>query len=185
MYINNGIELFPNRLDMRFGKCYLLQQIGDYEIFTQEIINTLQYSNSIKNNWLWTEHKKLADAENFMLGTIQTYLKQLYDTEDDNLLTNMIIIGDTALKYYPNNVEILSTTAVVNMLTNDYDKALNYLKKAEAINPKDYIVLNNIAQAYKLKADKVNAKKYYLLTEKYGDEEAKQHARKEIEKLNQ
>lgn len=182
-YINKGIQKFPNRLDIRFGKCYVLGQIGDYEKFTTEIINAIEYSNTIKNNWQWTENKKLDDAENFMLGSVQEYLKQLYDTENDNLLENMKRIGDVVMKYYPNNIEILSTTAVANMLTKNYDKAIVYLKQAEKLNPKDFIVLNNIAQGYKLKGDKVNAIKYYELTEKYGDEQAKQQAKQEIQQL--
>jgi tetratricopeptide (TPR) repeat protein len=129
---------------------------------------------------LWAENK---NGENSMLETIQSYLKQLYDTEDDHLLPNMIQIGEATLKYYPTNVEILSTTSVALMLTKNYDKAIDYLKQAEKINPKDYIVLNNIAQGYKLKGDKINAIKYFELTEKYGDEQAKQQARQNIKDL--
>ncbi|MEO6719289.1 MAG: tetratricopeptide repeat protein [Ferruginibacter sp.] len=182
-YANTGIEKFPNRLDIRFGKCYVLQQIGDYDNFTKEVIKTIEYSHVNNNVWLWTENKKQEDGESFMLETIQSYLKQLYDTEDDNLLPNMIQIGESTLKYYDNNVEILSTTSVALMLTKNYDKAIEYLKRAEKINPKDFIVLNNIAQGYKLKGDKANAIKYYQLTEKYGDEQAKQQARQSIEAL--
>jgi tetratricopeptide (TPR) repeat protein len=181
-FANRAIEKFPNRLDIRFGKCYILAEIGDYDNFTKEIIKTVEYSQVNKNNWLWTENKKQEDAENSMLATIQSYLKQLYDTEDDNLLPNMIQIGEATLKYY-NNVEILSTTSVALMLTKNYDKAIGYLKLAEKMNPKDFIVLNNIAQGYKLKGDKANAIKYYELTEKYGDEEAKKQARQNIKDL--
>lgn len=183
-YANTGIHKFPNRLDIRFGKCYLLQQIGDYDNFTKEVIKTVEYSQVNKNLWLWTENKKQEDGENFMLESIHSYMKQLYDTEDDNLLPNMIQIGEATLKYYKNNVEILSITAVALMLTNNYDKAIEYLKQAETINPKDFIVLNNMAQGYKLKGDKDNAIKYYKLTEKYGDEQAKQQAKENIEALN-
>jgi tetratricopeptide (TPR) repeat protein len=182
-YANTGIEKFPNRLDIRLGKCYLLQQIGDYDNFTKEIIKTVEYSQVNKNSWLWSENKKQEDAENFMLGTIQSYLKQLYETEDDNLLPNMIQIGEATLKYYHSSVEILSTTSVALMLTKQYDKAIGYLKQAEKINPKDYIVLNNIAQGYKLNGDKANAIKYYELTEKYGDQQAKLQATQNIKEL--
>jgi tetratricopeptide (TPR) repeat protein len=182
-YINTGINKFPDRLDLRFGKCYALQTIEDYENFTTEVIKAIEYSNTIKNNWRWTGNKKTDDAEHFFVSAIQTYLKELYDTEDDNLLPYMKRIGDVALKYYPDNVEILSTTAVANMLTKEYDKALVYLKHAETINPKDFIVLNNIAQGYKLKGDKQNAIKYFELTAKYGDEEAKQQAADQIRQL--
>jgi tetratricopeptide (TPR) repeat protein len=98
------------------------------------------------------------------LETIQTYLRELYDSEDDNLLPYMIQIGEATLNYYHNSVEILSTTSVALLLTKNYDKAIDYLKQAEALNPKDFIDLNNIAQGYKLKGDKVNSIKYYKLT---------------------
>jgi len=184
-YINKGIRLFPDRLDMRFGKCYALGQIRNYGDFTNTLVETIEYSVINKNNWLWTENKKQENAQLFMLETIQTYLSQLYDAEDDNLLPYMIQIGEATLKHYPKSIEILSTTAVAFMLTKKYDKAIELLKKAENLNPEDFIVLNNIAHAYKLKGDKTNAIKYYELTEKYGDEQAKEQARESIRKLNQ
>lgn len=184
-YANTGIDKFPNRLDIRFGKCHILQQIEDYDNFTKEIIKTIDYSQVNKNNWLWTENKKQENGESSLLDSIQSYLKQLYDTEDDNLLLNMIQIGEATLKIYKSNVEILSTTSVALLLTKNYDKAIEYLKQAENINPKDFIVLNNIAQGYKLKGDKANAIKYYELTEKYGDERAKLQARRNINELRQ
>ena len=69
------------------------------------------------------------------------------------------------------------------MLQKQYDKALGPLLKAEKLNPKDYIVLSNIAQAYKLKGDSKNAIKYYELTSKYGDEQAKKYAEGQIDEL--
>jgi hypothetical protein len=182
-YIDKGIAKFPNRLDMRFGKCYVFGQVGDYPNFTKTIIETVEYSTINKNNWLWTNNEKKEDAENFMLGTIQAYLKQLYDTENDDLLPNMIEIGEATLKHYPNYVEILSTTSIALLLTKQYDKAITYLKHAEQVNPKDFIVLNNIAHGYKLKGDKANAIKYYELTDLYGDQEAKAQAKAIIAEL--
>jgi tetratricopeptide (TPR) repeat protein len=182
-YVDEGIEKFPNRLDIRFGKCFVLGKLENYAKFTNEIIKTVEYSNTIKCNWLWTENKKLDDAENFMLGSIQSYLTQLYVTENDGLLENMKQIGDITIKYYPNCVEVLSTTSVSYMLTKNYDKAIEYLKQAEKVNPKDFIVLSNIAQGYKRKGDKENAIKYYELVLKFGDEQAKQDAKKFIKEL--
>ena len=144
-YIDKGIEKFPQRLDMRFGKCYVLEQIGDYDGFTAELTKTIRYSVTIKNDWIWSDNKKLDNGERFMLETVQTYLKELYDTENDSLLVNIRQIGEVAIGYYPNSVEILSTTAVANLLTGNYDTAIVYLKRAETINPKDFIVLNNLA----------------------------------------
>jgi tetratricopeptide (TPR) repeat protein len=182
-YANKAIQKFPDRLDIRFGKCFVLGEIGDYENFTLEIIKTVEYSVTNKNNWLWMQNKEVDDPEDFMLSSVYEYLTQLYNTEEDALLENMKRIGDATIRLYPKKVEILSITSVAHLLTKSYDTAIVYLKQAETINPKDYIVLNNIAQAYKMNGDKENAIKYYELTEKYGDDQAKQQARKNVKEL--
>lgn len=182
-YIDKGLSKYPNRLDMRFGKIYLLGQIENYEKFTAEIINTIDYSHVNKNKWTWADNKPLGDPENFMLSSIQDYQLQLYNTENDNLIANMKRIAEAVLKYYPEHIESLSNISIVFMLQKQYDKALDTLLKAEKLNPKDCIVLNNIAQTYKLKGDTINAIKYYKLTIQYGDDKAKNYANGQIEEL--
>jgi tetratricopeptide (TPR) repeat protein len=184
-YIEKGIFKFPKRLDMRFGKTYVLGDSENYEEFTKEIIKTIEYSNIIKNKWNWTKDKKLEDAEDFMLGSIQNYVTQLYDTGRDDLLENMKNIAETILKYYPNHIESLSNISIVHLIRKEFDKGLEYLQKAEKINPTDFVVLGNIAQAYKMKGDKVNAIKYYELVKKYGNEDAKANSDENIKNLRQ
>jgi len=182
-WINNGIEKHPNRLDLRFGKIYMFGQIEDYENFTKEIIKTIDYSAINKNNWTWADSKSLDDPKGFLLGSIQDYQVQLYNTENDSLLDNMKRIAEAVLNYYPDHIESLSNISVVYMLQKQYDKALEQLLKAEKLNPLDFIVLSNIAQAYKLNGDTKNAIKYYELTIKQGDEQAKQYAKEQIKEL--
>lgn len=184
-YIEKGILKFPKRLDMRFGKTYVLGEHENFAEFTTEIIKTIEYSNVIKNEWTWTKDKKLDDAENFMLGSIQNYVTQLYNTGNDDLLENMKNIAETILKYYPNHIESLSNVSIVHLIRKEYDKGLEYLQKAEKINPTDFVVLGNIAQAYKMKDDKVNAIKYYELVKKYGNEDAKANSVENIKNLSQ
>lgn len=182
-YINKGIAMFPDRLDMRLGKCYALRETGNYEAFTGEIINTLDHSLKNGNHWLWTENEQLKNGEGFMLNAVYDYMKQLYEAEDDKLLANMQQIGDKVIAHYPRNIEIISLTAVAYMLSDNFNKAIEYFKLAEKIDPEDFIVLNNIARTYRLMGDKVNALKYYDLTAKYGDEEAKEQAIANINEL--
>lgn len=182
-WIDKGIKHHPNRLDMRFGKIYMFGEIEDYEKFTREIINTIIYSNENHNKWNWADNKPLEDPKNFMLSSIQEYQVQLYNTEQEDLLNNMKRIAETVLKYYPDHIESLSNLSIVFMLQEQYDKAIEHLLRAEKLNPKDYIVLGNIAQAYKLKGDKNNAIKYYELTSKHGDKQAKKYSQEQIEPL--
>ncbi len=183
-YIDKGISKFPNRLDMRFGKIYMLGEKENWRTFSDEIIKTIDYSNTNKNMWLWSENKPKPDAKNFMLGTVQAYILQLYNTNNDDLLENMKQISESVLKYYPDNVECLSDLSIVFMIRKEYDKALIPLLKAEKLSPTDFIVLNNIAEAYKRKGDKGNAIAYYEKVLKYGDTPAKEQANKIIGDLN-
>jgi tetratricopeptide (TPR) repeat protein len=182
--INSGISKYPARLDMRFGKTYALGQIGDYEGFTAEIIRAIDYSRMINHQWTWSNNKKLEDPEKFLLSTVQKYIVQLFNAGDVQL-DRMKRISETVLKYYPDNVECLSNLAIVHSLWKEHDAALTYLLRAEKIAPTDYIVLNNIANIYAQKNDKANAIKYYKLTLKYGDEEAKEQSNRKIKELTQ
>jgi len=181
--IDKGIKLFPNRLDMRFGKIYVLGQIKNWRNFTDEIINTVEYSSKNSNEWTWTLNEKQKDGKDFFLGSLQDYQMQLYNTMDDELLNNMREIAQTVLKYYPNHVESLSNSSITYLVEKKFEKALVPLKKAEEINPKDFIVLNNIAYCYREMGEKDLAKEYYQKVIKYGDQRAIEQAKIEIEKL--
>ena len=182
-YIDIGIKNFPSRLDMRFGKVYVLGQMNDYDSFTKEIINTIDYSDIIKNNWLWKDGQPLMDAKKFMLGTIQNYQNQIYNAGNDSLLKNMGSIAREVIKFYPDNIENLSNLAVVYLIQNNNKDALELLLRAEKINPQDCIVLNNIAQTYFRLGDKSNSIKYLNLVLKYGNADEKQSAKEKIDKI--
>ncbi|WP_299707761.1 tetratricopeptide repeat protein [uncultured Pontibacter sp.] len=182
-YIDKGITQFPNRLDMRFGKVYMLGEVGDYANFTAEIIKALNHGQQIQNKWLWSDHKPLEDPKDVLLGSVQDYIVQLYNTGDDALLEHMKRISETVLKHHPNHIESLSNLSIVHMIRSEHDKALEVLLRAEMIAPTDHIVLSNIAQAYKLKGDKKKAIAYYEKTLKHGEGEVKQYAREQIQAL--
>jgi len=181
--IDQGIKLYPNRLDMRFGKIFVLGEISDWKNFTSEIQKTIEYSAKNENNWTWTNNGKYDGGEKEFLLDIQTYQLQLYNTGNDNLLENMREIANTVLKFYPNHIESLSNLSITYLLTGEYEKGIEPLLRAEKINPKDYIVLSNIAQGYKLKGDKNKAIEYYEKTVEFGDDKAKEFAKQQIIEL--
>lgn len=87
------------------------------------------------------------------------------------------------LKYYPDSVESLSNLSITYFLTGKFSEGLEALHKAEKINPKDYVVLSNIAHGYNLSGDKAKAIEYYEKTILYGNDEAKSFAKSKIEEL--
>lgn len=181
--INLGIEKFPDRLDMRFGKIYVLGQLEDWDKFTSEIINTIKFSATNQNKWIWTNNQEQEGGKDFFLSSIQDYQVQLYNTGNDSLLLNMRKIATTILDNYPEHIESLSNLSITYLLLGEFDKGIEPLLKAEKINPEDYIVLSNIAHGYKLKGEKGKAIEYYEKTIKFGNEQAKEFAKQQIEEL--
>jgi tetratricopeptide (TPR) repeat protein len=181
--IDTGIALYPARLDMRFGKIYMLGECGNIPEFTKEIIRAIDYGISIDNKWIWKDGKPKEDARMFFLGSMQTYVNTIYNREDNSLLPYMRKISQAILKYYPNHVESLSNIAITYLVIGDYDSALPYLLNAEKIASSDVIVLNNIAEAYKRKNDKANAIAYYEKVAKHGTKEDTKFAEQQILKL--
>jgi tetratricopeptide (TPR) repeat protein len=182
--INEGIKLYPDRLDMRFGKIHVYSELNDWDNFTTEIIATLQRSNQNNNSWTWTDDEPVSDAKDFLLSGIQDYQLKLYETGNDNLLQNMRTIANEVLRYYPTHIESLSNLSITQLLTGEYDKGIETLLLAEKINPTDGIILSNIAHGYKLKGDIENALKYYKKMTRLEDPEAVKFARQQIEELN-
>jgi hypothetical protein len=181
--IDEGIKLFPNRLDMRFGKIYVFAQTEDWNNYTNEIVKTIQYSSKNNNEWTWTYNEKRENGKDFFLSSMQDYQRNLYNTGNDDLLANMRIIAKEILKYYPNHIESLSNLSITYLLIGEYDKGLEPLLTAEKLAPMDAIVLANIAQGYKLKGDKEMAIKYYKKVVQYGNESSIEFASQQIEEL--
>lgn len=182
--IDEGIKKYPNRLDMYFGKIYALGQMKKWDEFTSEIVKTIDISSKINNEWTWTNSAPVEDSANFFLLGIQDYIIQLFDTGDDSLSENMRRISERILKYHPNHIESLSNISITYLLEGKFDEALESLFKAKKLNPKDTVVLGNIAHAYWLKKDKENSIKYYEKVLEYGDEKTKEFAKQRIEELS-
>jgi tetratricopeptide (TPR) repeat protein len=178
--INVGIKKFPDRLDMRFGKAFLIKEIRKYDDFTDEIIEVIEYSQKNNHKWKWTENT--SKDKSFFVETIQSYIVELYELGDDQA-GRMGRIAEAALKYYPDNVEFLSDLSISYTLKGDLQSALKPLLKAVDLNSKDYIVLNNLGELYTRLQDKANAIKYSELAIKYGNEEVKSTAQKRIDDL--
>lgn len=183
--IDEGILLYPNRLDMRFGKIYAFGEAENWKAYTEEIVSSIQYSNKNNNHWTWTENEKQENGKEFFLSSLQDYQVKLYNTGNDTLLENMKTIALEVLKFYPNNIESLSNLSITYLLTDQYDKAIEPLLKAEKIDPEDAIVLGNIAQAYKLKGDKETSIKYYEKAIQYADEDFIEFAKQQILELTE
>lgn len=182
MYIDSGIALFPNRLDMRFGKIHILGEVKDWDNFTQAVLLSIQTAHQNNNQWKWTLNGDLPaeDSVNFFLSAIHDYQVVIYETGDDSLLEHMRTIASEVLQHHPNHAKTLTNIALTHMALGEGKEALPYLLKAESIEPKDDIILTNIAHTYYLIGNTEKCISYYEKAIEIGDEYAKRYSEEQI-----
>lgn len=179
--IDSAIVMFPDRLDLRFGKIYLLGETKDYADFANEIVTTIHKGAAIQHAWKWTDNAQVDGGVAAFNESIQSYIVQLYETYVDSLGVQIGQIATAVLQYDPDNVENLSNLSISYMLQSNYSEALKPLLHAEQVDPTDAVVLSNIAYCYHRINDKTNAIAYYEKSIKYGDAETKAFAREQIQ----
>lgn len=182
-YIDKGIKLYPKRLDMRWGKVYMLGESKQYKAFTDEIILTIKYGKQMDYNWYWSGGAPLQDGKERFYDAVQDYINTLYQAAQDSLLPYMRAISEAVLQCEPHHTVSLADIALTYAITGNYDTALTYLLQAEQWSPDDAIVLNNIAEVYRKKHDYENAKAYYRKMIVYGNEGQRQYAEEKLKAL--
>ena len=178
--LGKGVEKYPDRLDLWFGKAYLVLNYYENDDFIGLISDILKRSVANKNNWLWTLDEKVEDGQAALFDTFQGYFSGVF--EQDLEFAGRIV--DEVLKYYPNNVIFLNDKAVIAYNAGDIDGALENFLKVHKIDPEDPVVINNIAYTYQLKKDNAKALEYYKLLSKTTDPEYKKIAEKAIKELS-
>lgn len=183
-YLTEGIRRFPDRLDMRFGQIYVVNETEDFGQSVKLIVATLNRSNENKNKWKWKKGENLENPQEFLLDNIQAYLGKIFNESPD---PGVFIreVAAAALKYYPEDVRYLSNLAVSHMLSEEWDAALVPLLKAHQIAPTDYVVIGNVAYSYFEKGDKKNAIKFYRLLKQHGNEAARSQADEKLRELGE
>ena len=102
-----------------------------------------------KNDWYWTNNQKFSDynwnVEETVLGSLQDYCN-LFDfyIERDSVKNAL----DEILKRFPKNVVFLNYLSYYYSSVEDYDNAIKVLLSAYEIDPKDYIIIGNLAADY-------------------------------------
>ncbi len=178
--IDKAINLYPDRLDLPFGKIAMLFMMEDYEKVMPTLHKVIERSHLNSNQWTWTLGSPVEDGEEMFKSSMQDYFSRLFDAELDNEAMQMV---EWLLQYYPDEVMFRSDKASLLSITGNNDQALPLFLSIHKDYPDDKIVISNIAYIYKTMADKENALKYYRLLSECGDEEMEELARGAISEL--
>ena len=185
-FISEGIQRFPILLDMRIAKIYMLRELNEYQDYVMEILKMIVHSDKIKNDWKQEDFLSVEHAEEMFFGIVADGQQFLFSKNDSTLFKDILRISDEMLKYYPKHNQSRIASSMVFITQKELDKSVETLSKAIEIEPKNAILLYNIAHVYDIKDDTENAKKYYELTIKHcseKEEKVKEAAKKRIEEL--
>ncbi|MBQ0082430.1 MAG: hypothetical protein KBT41_04025 [bacterium] len=142
-WLNEGIKLFPERLDLRFGlsTTYAMLDNGDsmYSVMRQTV-EWVMANPAVQLTW--TSDKELEDKDKTIESTIQDYISNCYNTVDWTHLAESFV--ELGLRYLPKSYILTNDKAVILMDKGDMKGALKTLKKAQRLNPEDELIKENI-----------------------------------------
>lgn len=178
--VSEGIELNPDRLDLRFGKAYMLGETRNYDRHIEEIKKVLQRNIENKEAWLWMENEPVANVPEFLTESFHDYLSNLFYAGND-YLDDVIEVAELILVQYPNSVIHRSNIGAAYYTLGNYELAIENFKKANAVDPEDIVVLLNLAVIHGEMEKWDEAIAYYEKALIYGDEYDQEFAREQIE----
>lgn len=192
--IDQGIALHPDRLDMRYGKIHFCGELCRWQAFADAIHATLDHTVAINKRWIFPDAD--APVDTVLVEVMLNYESRLFDAvtnarDSVSAMANLARfrgVVEHMLRLYPDNLYNLNLMAVSHQLTGNHAEALSWLLMAEKVDPRDGIVLSNIADTYHLLGDIANERIYLQKLLEVGDADLKARARQnldELDKINQ
>jgi len=182
-YLDRGINIAPNRLDMHFGKIHILNEIGYYKMAGSGLFDTLVISKKINNNWLWADNEELEDGESVFVYSIQDYYSLWLNAATEESFAQAKLCAEKQIELYPEYIYAYNILAVYYSMNKQLQEALKYFLQAEVIDPNDCIVLLNIGRTYVSMNNKQKAGEYFRRVLEIGDERNKQYAQHYLNQL--
>ena len=178
--LDDAIRLFPDRLDLPFGKITVLLQQERYPDVMQVLHQVIEQSKNNGNKWLWTLNQPLDDAEDIFKDSMQDYFIQLFDDGQSNDAQQLI---EWLLQLYSKDIMFRADKASILAISERYSEALPIYLSIYKDDPNDIIVTSNIAHIYYIQGDKKATLKYYSKLVNCGDSEIEEVAQKRIKEI--
>jgi len=179
--IDEGIQKYPDRVDLAFGKTRILFSCGEYDMALKELHRVLDRSVENNNRWKWSGDEAIQDGMTMLTDSYQGYFAELYDDKLDSLAMALV---DDFLAHYPESVYFLNNKGALLAMSGNEKEALGFFEKIHVIDPSDEIVISNIAFINMKFGNKKEAKKYYKILLNSKKEELKSIAEEALKELD-
>lgn len=182
--INKAKHDFPNRLDIRLALISVLNDVGDYDAYTTEILELLDVHDELKEDWLWRNNNKLTGLDDFVQQYVDMYTLLLYNKKDKTLHPKMDMISNRLLHLFPKHIPALLSLSINALHRNDYQTAIDKLQRAKQIDTTNTSILDNLAIAYERDGKRERAIDIYKEILEFGNAEERDYATRKIKELS-
>ena len=141
MYLLDGIEAFPNRLDLYLGLATAHLYCMEVDKMLDVVEMAMKQEKKNKKNWLWTDDEKLIDEDDILYDRIQEDFSRFLEAEE---LDDAERLARMAMKYFPKRAEYVNDLGTVYIYRNNLEEGLKYYKQALKLAPDDELIKGNI-----------------------------------------
>lgn len=181
--VKQGIEIFPNRIDLREGLIYMYIMNEDYTKAVDELSSMVRYSPEINDEWCGL-YDEPCDKKVYF-GDLQNYFAEILDADDEDL-SNSKAYTSVLVEVYNDNAIFHADAAYLLLAENKIDEAIDEYKLASKYDPTDYLIYQNLGYLSERKGDIDSAIEYYSKSRKYStDEEYKAQIAEGIKTLKE
>lgn len=139
---------FPQRLDIFVGRMSLAENAEDTAALLAAGLDMLKAAQSQPDKIKWIDDQPLPEPLHVkIVHELQGRIKDLFKKENDEADKAGYKLATEALRLAPDNVELLNDAAVYHCYKNEWQKAREFLVRAEKADPKDLLVKLNLAKA--------------------------------------
>jgi tetratricopeptide (TPR) repeat protein len=138
--INSLIQIYHDVIRRGFRNNLSTSDTKLLNAFVETVRETRNYSY---NQWRRTQTKRSEEKE-MMVEKIDELLKEAESYIDSKQFSRARVLLNRILKQKPDSVEVLNNIAVIELMNNNYDSAIDVLEKLLNIDPKNEIARNNI-----------------------------------------
>lgn len=158
-FLDQALEIHPRRLDIWFGKCYTLREVGRYEEHVDVLKQVLEM-NAKDGSWLWANGIPFEQSALEFSEIIHEYCAALaVSTAAPGELVFQTI--ETAISYFPQNIFIFNDLGVAHYYRGDNQAAIGAFKRALAIDEDNMTCIGNIAYLYLEEGNLEESRSYY------------------------
>lgn len=152
--IDRGIELYPDRLDMRLGRAAAFKFAERYDDMAESLCNTIDRCSENGGRWTLDDSSAIheIDMQSLLEDCIQDYVHDMYEIvsaqPDSTAERAFVRLLNKEEKACPLSVMVQNNLGIWQYHIGELDRAIEHFEKAHRIVPDDSYVIFNIAILY-------------------------------------